>query len=72
MRRMIGNTMLKYFGATSRVTPNTKGTSSREIRIIARIFDNFGKVFFSGYAEFFYFTLSREEREIKNLAPELF
>jgi len=55
---MIGNTMLKYFGATSRVTPNTKGTRSREIRIMARIFGILGKVFVSAYAVFFYFTVS--------------
>ena len=62
---MIGNTMLTYFGASSRVAPNTKGTSSREIKMIAKIFGSFGKVFFSAYAEFFYFTLSRQQREIE-------
>gem|GEM_PF-3428383 len=54
----MGNTVLTYFGASSRVAPNTKGTSSREIRIIARTFGNLGKVLFSAYAGFFYFTLS--------------
>jgi hypothetical protein len=58
MIRMIGNTMLMYFGAASRVTPNTNGTRSREIRIIARIFGILGKVFVSAYAVFYYFTLS--------------
>jgi hypothetical protein len=53
--------MLKYFGTSSRVAPNTKGTSSREISRIARTFGNLGKVFVSAYAEFFYFTLSRED-----------